>query len=63
VALLREGPGMLQPLRAYARKRCNRVSAKSARQSRTSYTNLAAIQLADVLAGLTPGDLDRFYFC
>src|SRR5208282_3341556 len=28
-----------------------------------SYTNLAAIELADVLAGLTPGDLDRFFFC
>jgi adenosylmethionine-8-amino-7-oxononanoate aminotransferase len=26
-------------------------------------TNVAAVQLADVLAGLTPGDLDRFFFC
>src|SRR3984893_19323256 len=31
--------------------------------SAASYTNLAAVQLADVLAGLTPGDLDRFFFC
>ncbi len=31
--------------------------------SSASYTNLAAVELADVLAGLTPGDLDRFFFC
>ena len=31
--------------------------------SAASYTNLAAVQLAEVLAGLTPGDLDRFFFC
>src|SRR5215469_17138249 len=31
--------------------------------SAASYTNLPAVQLADVLAGLTPGDLDRFFFC
>jgi adenosylmethionine-8-amino-7-oxononanoate aminotransferase len=31
--------------------------------SAASYTNLAAVQLAHVLAGLTPGDLDRFFFC
>jgi adenosylmethionine-8-amino-7-oxononanoate aminotransferase len=31
--------------------------------SSASYTNLAAVRLADVLAGLTPGDLDRFFFC
>src|ERR1700730_5464899 len=31
--------------------------------SAASYTNLAAVQLGDVLAGLTPGDLDRFFFC
>ena len=41
--------------------------AKQARElayvSAASYTNLAAVQLADVLAVLTPGDLDRFFFC
>jgi adenosylmethionine-8-amino-7-oxononanoate aminotransferase len=41
--------------------------AKQARElayvSSASYTNLAAVQLGDVLAGLTPGDLDRFFFC
>jgi adenosylmethionine-8-amino-7-oxononanoate aminotransferase len=31
--------------------------------SSASYTNLRAVQLADVLAGLTPGDLNRFFFC
>src|SRR5262249_9635932 len=31
--------------------------------SSASYTNLAAVQLGDVLARLTPGDLDRFFFC
>src|SRR5437660_11996283 len=30
--------------------------------SSASYTNLAAVQLGDLLAGLTPGDLDRFFF-
>jgi adenosylmethionine-8-amino-7-oxononanoate aminotransferase len=29
----------------------------------TTYTNLRAVQLADVLAGMTPGDLRRFFFC
>jgi adenosylmethionine-8-amino-7-oxononanoate aminotransferase len=41
--------------------------AKQARElayvSSASYTNLAAVELADVLAGLTPGDLDRFFLC
>ena len=41
--------------------------AKQARElayvSSASYTNLAAVQLGDVLAGLTPGDLDRFFIC
>ena len=41
--------------------------AKQARElayvSAASYTNLPAVQLADVLAGLTPGDLNRFFFC
>jgi adenosylmethionine-8-amino-7-oxononanoate aminotransferase len=41
--------------------------AKQARElayvSSASYTNLAAVELGDVLAALTPGDLDRFFFC
>ena len=41
--------------------------AKQARElayvSSASYTNLAAVQLGDVLSRLTPGDLDRFFFC
>jgi adenosylmethionine-8-amino-7-oxononanoate aminotransferase len=41
--------------------------AKQARElayvSAASYTNSAAVELADTLAGLTPGDLDRFFFC
>jgi adenosylmethionine-8-amino-7-oxononanoate aminotransferase len=31
--------------------------------SSASYTNLAAVKLTDVLAGLTPGDLNRFFLC
>ena len=31
--------------------------------SSASYTNLAAVQLGDALSRLTPGDLDRFFFC
>ncbi len=31
--------------------------------SSSAYTNLRAVQLADVLAGMTPGDLSRFFFC
>jgi adenosylmethionine-8-amino-7-oxononanoate aminotransferase len=41
--------------------------AKQARElayvSSASYTNLQAVQLAHVLAELTPGDLNRFFFC
>src|SRR5215469_2107466 len=41
--------------------------AKQARElayvSSASYTNLAAVLLGHVLAGLTPGDLNRFFFC
>jgi len=41
--------------------------AKQARElayiSAASYTNLAAVQLAEVLARLTPGGLNRFFFC
>src|SRR5215813_14060152 len=38
-------------------------AAQLAYSSSASYTNLAAVRLGDVLAGLTPGDLDRFFFC
>jgi adenosylmethionine-8-amino-7-oxononanoate aminotransferase len=31
--------------------------------SAASYTNLAAVELADALSQLTPGNLDRFFFC
>lgn len=31
--------------------------------SSATYTSLAAVQLADVLAAMTPGDLNRFFFC
>lgn len=31
--------------------------------SSAAYTSLPAVQLADVLAGMTPGDLNRFFFC
>lgn len=31
--------------------------------SSASYTNLAAVKLGEVLAELTPGDLNRFFFC
>jgi adenosylmethionine-8-amino-7-oxononanoate aminotransferase len=31
--------------------------------SSASYTNLAAVKLGEVLAALTPGDLNRFFFC
>jgi adenosylmethionine-8-amino-7-oxononanoate aminotransferase len=31
--------------------------------SSATYTNLPAVQLADVLSGLTPGDVNRFFFC
>ena len=38
-------------------------AAQLAYSSSASYTNLAAVKLADVLAGLTPGDLNRFFLC
>ncbi len=31
--------------------------------SSASFTNLPAVQLADTLAGMTPGDLNRVFFC
>ncbi len=51
----------------HGRAEIGEAMAKQARElayvSAASYTNLPAVQLADVLAGLTPGDLDRFFFC
>ncbi|HZU89335.1 MAG TPA: aspartate aminotransferase family protein [Stellaceae bacterium] len=51
----------------HGRAEIGEAMAKQARElayvSAASYTNLAAVELADVLAGLTPGDLDRFFFC
>jgi adenosylmethionine-8-amino-7-oxononanoate aminotransferase len=38
-------------------------AAQLAYSSSASYTNLAAVKLADVLARLTPGDLNRFFLC
>src|SRR5262245_12029787 len=52
---------------AHGRAEIGEAMAKQARElayvSAASYTNLAAVELADVLAGLTPGNLDRFFFC
>ncbi len=31
--------------------------------SSATFTSLPAVQLAEVLAGITPGDLNRFFFC
>src|SRR5579859_4655732 len=40
-----------------------RQAGELAYVSAASYTSLPAVQLGDVLAGLTPGDLNRFFFC
>src|SRR5499426_2513451 len=51
----------------HGRREIGEAMAEQATQlaytSSASYTNLAAVQLGEVLAGLTPGDLDRFFFC
>ena len=51
----------------HGRTEIGEAMAQQARElayvSAASYTNLPAVQLADVLAGLTPGNLDRFFFC
>lgn len=39
-----------------------RQSRELAYVSSAAYTSLPAVQLADVLAGITPGDLNRFFF-
>jgi adenosylmethionine-8-amino-7-oxononanoate aminotransferase len=40
-----------------------RQAAELAYVSAASYTNLRAVQLGEVLARLTPGDLNRFFLC
>src|SRR5215468_4523810 len=51
----------------HGRREIGEAMAEQATQlayaSSASYTNLAAVKLADVLAGLTPGDLNRFFLC
>ena len=51
----------------HGRREIGEAMAKQASElayvSSASYTNLAAVKLGDVLAGLTPGDLNRFFFC
>jgi adenosylmethionine-8-amino-7-oxononanoate aminotransferase len=51
----------------HGRKEIGEAMAKQAGElayvSSSSYTNAAAVQLGEVLAGLTPGDLNRFFFC
>src|ERR1700758_2960568 len=50
----------------HGRAEIGEAMARQARElayvSAASYTNLAAVQLGEVLAQLTPGDLDRFFF-
>src|ERR1700758_1160170 len=52
------GHGRAEIGEAMAKQACELAYVSAA-----SYTNLAAVQLGDVLAGLTPGDLDRFFLC
>lgn len=51
----------------HGRKEIGEAMARQAGElayvSAASYTSLPAVQLGDVLAGLTPGDLNRFFFC
>ena len=51
----------------HGRREIGEAMAKQAGEvayvSSASYTNLAAVQLGEVLAGLTPGDLNRFFVC
>ncbi|MDE5466255.1 aspartate aminotransferase family protein [Bradyrhizobium sp. CSS354] len=51
----------------HGRKEIGEAMAKQAAEiayvSAASYTSLPAVQLAEVLAQLTPGDLNRFFFC
>jgi adenosylmethionine-8-amino-7-oxononanoate aminotransferase len=51
----------------HGRREIGDAMARQARElayvSAASYTSLPAVQLGDVLAGMTPGDLNRFFFC
>ncbi len=51
----------------HGRREIGEAMARQAQEiayvSSASYTSLPAVQLGDVLAGLTPGDLNRFLFC
>jgi adenosylmethionine-8-amino-7-oxononanoate aminotransferase len=51
----------------HGRKEIGEAMAKQAGElaysSSANYTNLAAVQLGETLAKLTPGDLNRFFFC
>jgi len=51
----------------HGRAEIGEVMARQARDlayvSSATYTSLPAVQLAEVLAGITPGDLNRFFFC
>jgi len=51
----------------HGRKEIGEAMARQAGElayvSAASYTSLPAVQLGDVLAGITPGDLNRFFFC
>jgi adenosylmethionine-8-amino-7-oxononanoate aminotransferase len=51
----------------HGRAEIGEAMARQARElayvSAATYTSLPAVQLADVLAGMTPGDLNRFFFC
>jgi adenosylmethionine-8-amino-7-oxononanoate aminotransferase len=51
----------------HGRREIGEAMAKQAGElayvSSASYTNLAAVKLGEVLAELTPGDLNRFFFC
>lgn len=51
----------------HGRREIGEAMAKQAGElayvSSATYTNLAAVKLGEILAGLTPGDLNRFFFC
>ncbi|HEV2357507.1 MAG TPA: aspartate aminotransferase family protein [bacterium] len=51
----------------HGRKEIGEAMARQAGElayvSAASYTSLPAVRLGEVLAGLTPGDLNRFFFC
>src|SRR5262249_39707717 len=63
-----DGPSGLYVVNVgHGRKEIGEAMAKQAGElayvSSSSYTNVAAVQLGEVLAALTPGDLNRFFLC